>query len=134
MLHSPLDWLSLSELLCSLLSTHISTIASEHMEDQRKLVEYVKESLDSEEDFHFLRFEGLQRLNISRFEAELAHTKSQMKRGETVDLVDLSRTLHDYSESSMNYSHTMSSINVHTYLKPTPFATTLISGAKGVWI
>jgi hypothetical protein len=65
---------------------------------QKNLVEYVKDSLEHEEDFHFLRFEILQRLNIARFEEELAHTKSQVKKGATIELAELSRTLHDYGK------------------------------------
>lgn len=44
----------------------------------KKLVDYINESVDTEEDFHFLRFESLQRLNFVKFEVDLAWTKSQL--------------------------------------------------------
>lgn len=43
---------------------------------EQNLVQYVAESLEHEEDFHFLRFEFLQRLNIVNLEVDLAHLKS----------------------------------------------------------
>lgn len=44
----------------------------------KKLVDYINESVDTEEDFHFLRFESLQRLNFVKLEVDLARTKSQL--------------------------------------------------------
>jgi hypothetical protein len=43
-------------------------------------VQYVHRSLDEEENFHFLRFEFLQRLNLSHLHVRLARMKSQIQR------------------------------------------------------
>ena len=40
-------------------------------EEAQNLVSYVNRSLDEEEDFHFLRFEFLQRLNLTQLEVKL---------------------------------------------------------------
>jgi hypothetical protein len=48
--------------------------------EAEKFVQYVHRSLDEEEDFHFLRFEFLQRLNLSHFYVKLACMKSQIQR------------------------------------------------------
>ncbi|KAM6507915.1 hypothetical protein FSOLCH5_013114 [Fusarium solani] len=45
---------------------------------ERNLVAYVNRSIDEEEEFHFLRFEFLQRLNITQLELKLARLKSQV--------------------------------------------------------
>jgi hypothetical protein len=48
--------------------------------EAQNFVQYVHRSLDEEENFHFLRFEFLQRLNLSHFYAKLARMKSQIQK------------------------------------------------------
>jgi len=72
-------------------------------EDKRNLIEYVGRSLESEEEFHFLRFEFLQRLNIVQQEVDLVRTKSRFQREGNVseeDLAGLKAKLEDYSKQS----------------------------------
>ncbi|RSL52514.1 hypothetical protein CEP54_010854 [Fusarium duplospermum] len=45
----------------------------------KSLVAYVNRSLQDEEDFHFLRFEFLQRLNITQLQVKLAKLKSKVQ-------------------------------------------------------
>lgn len=58
-------------------------------DDNSKLLNYVQESLDVEEDFHFLRFESLQRLNIVSLQVELARVKSRLYQNGTVSAAEL---------------------------------------------
>lgn len=53
------------------------------------LVKYVNESVDVEEDFHFLRFEFLQRINIVNLQVELAQIKSRLYPSCEVSSTDL---------------------------------------------
>lgn len=68
----------------------------------RKLIDYTINSVDVEEDFHFLRFEFLQRLNIVRLEYELAQIKSRLYRldynASAIELNELRTRLHEYSK------------------------------------
>ncbi|KAK4181998.1 hypothetical protein QBC35DRAFT_551299 [Podospora australis] len=48
--------------------------------DDESFVKYVNRSLDEEEDFHFPRFEFLQRLNITQLEVKLVRMKSQIQK------------------------------------------------------
>jgi len=48
--------------------------------DNKSLVQYVRRSLEEEEEFHFLRFESLQRLNIAQIQLDLARLKSKINR------------------------------------------------------
>jgi len=80
-------------------STYIMTANG----DKRNLIEYVGRSLESEEEFHFLRFEFLQRLNIVQQEVDLVRTKSRFQREGNVseeDLTGLKVKLEDYSKRS----------------------------------
>lgn len=54
-----------------------------------RLIDYVNESVDVEEDFHFLRFEFLQRVNIVNLQVELARMKSQLDPSCDVSSTDL---------------------------------------------
>jgi hypothetical protein len=45
-------------------------------EYSRQLYDYVQQSLDGEESFHFLGFEMLQRLNIANLQYRLAKIKA----------------------------------------------------------
>lgn len=54
-----------------------------------RLAEYVAESVEHEEEFHFLRFESLQRLNIVSLEVDLARFKTQLLRQTPISLQDL---------------------------------------------
>lgn len=57
--------------------------------DISKLIDYVQESVDVEEDFHFLRFESLQRLNIVSLQIELAQMKSRLHQNGTASAAEL---------------------------------------------
>lgn len=52
--------------------------------DGRDLISYVKRSLEEEEEFHFLRFEFLQRLNIVQLEVKLARMKSRIQKEQII--------------------------------------------------
>lgn len=67
--------------------------------DEQNLPKYVKRSLEDEEEFHFLRFEYLQRLNIAQLEVKLARLKSRVQRDGKVTAKDCNvvrKTLRDY--------------------------------------
>ncbi|OAQ78109.1 VIT family domain-containing protein [Purpureocillium lilacinum] len=76
------------------------------MDEKRRLFEYVTRSLSEEEDFHFLRFELLQRLNIVNLQVQLARIKSRIQRdGEASadDLEDLTTKLQQYATAIRDY-------------------------------
>ena len=67
--------------------------------EAQSFVSYVHRSLDEEESFHFMRFEFLQRLNLSHFHVKLARIKSRVqKKGECSEdeLETLQVLLKDY--------------------------------------
>jgi uncharacterized protein (DUF2252 family) len=77
------------------------------------LVEYINRSLDEEEEFHFLRFEFLQRLNIVRLQLDLVRLKGQFQRGKRATIQDLDALeskLQKYGESHLWMNHTISHI------------------------
>ncbi|KAJ3462357.1 hypothetical protein MRS44_007143 [Fusarium solani] len=70
-------------------------------DDDSNLVAYVNRSLEDEEQFHFLRFEFLQRLNITKLGVNLVRLKSDIQRqGHTTSDQSecLTTTLRDYGE------------------------------------
>jgi hypothetical protein len=74
-------------------------------DEEKNLVAYVNKSLENEEDFHFLRFEFLQRLNIVHLEVDLVRMRSKFRRAKRTsngdlktDLKNLQGTLRDYGE------------------------------------
>ncbi|KAG2026289.1 hypothetical protein GB937_001797 [Aspergillus fischeri] len=72
------------------------------------LVEYINRSLDEEEEFHLLRFEFLQRLNIVRLELDLVRLKGRFqhnKRASIEDLDTLQSKLRDYVTAIRNYQY-----------------------------
>lgn len=74
-----------------------------NQDDTSKMLNYVKESLDVEEDFHFLRFEFLQRLNIVNLQVELARVKSRLhqnKTASTAELDELRVLISNYSKET----------------------------------
>lgn len=67
----------------------------------KKLYSYIKKSLQEEENFHFMGFELLQRLNLTQYEVELACLKSKISEGQAVsqhDLLELRHKLKEYCE------------------------------------
>lgn len=65
----------------------------------QNLYSYVKNSMQEEEDFHFMGFELLQRLNLTQCELELARLKSKISENKTVsqeDLLELRCKLKEY--------------------------------------
>jgi len=76
--------------------------------DEQNLIHYVNESLRDEEEFHFLRFEFLQRLNIIHLQIDLARMKSkiqQAKKATTNELIDLKTTMRDYTKAIRDYEY-----------------------------
>jgi len=70
--------------------------------DASNLVQYVRRSLDSEEEFHFLRFEFLQRLNIAQIQLDLIRMKSRISRDSMISSEDkqvLTAKLRDYGQT-----------------------------------
>lgn len=70
--------------------------------DIEKLAAYTQASIENEEDFHFMRFESLQRLNIAHLQVNLTRMKSRLF-GEQVDVLasdleDLRLKLQQYSK------------------------------------
>ncbi|KAK0704019.1 hypothetical protein B0T26DRAFT_658545 [Lasiosphaeria miniovina] len=75
-------------------------------EDIENFVKYVNRSLDEEEDFHFLRFEFLQRLNLTQFQARLVRLKSRIqKEGKASrrELKMLQSTMSAYATAIRDY-------------------------------
>lgn len=74
------------------------------MDEEKKLVAYVARSLNEEEDFHFLRLEFLQRLNIVNLQVKLIRMKSRIERnGESSaeDLEELRTKLQQHGENPL---------------------------------
>ncbi|OQE14065.1 hypothetical protein PENFLA_c041G07296 [Penicillium flavigenum] len=70
------------------------------------ICEYINRSLDEEEEFHFLRFELLQRLNIVKLLLDLVRLKGQFqrdKRASIQDLETLESTLQKYATAIWNH-------------------------------
>lgn len=57
--------------------------------DSENFVRYVNRSLDEEEDFHFLRFEFLQRLNLAQLQVKLVRMKSQFQKSSKASPAEL---------------------------------------------
>ncbi|KAI7782629.1 uncharacterized protein LA080_013117 [Diaporthe eres] len=76
---------------------------------KRNLVRYTSDSVDKDEDFHFLRFEFLQRLNIVKLEYELTQIKSRLYRLDYItsaeELDKLRTRLHDYTTAIRDYQY-----------------------------
>jgi VIT1/CCC1 family predicted Fe2+/Mn2+ transporter len=71
--------------------------------NHKDLIKYINRSLEEEEDFHFLRFESLQRTNIVALQIELVRFKKQIRKDNDIskdDLKILKETLKDYGERS----------------------------------
>lgn len=67
------------------------------------VVNYVKESLEDEKEFHFLRLEYLQRINVVHQQLKLVRAKCKFQReGQALpfELDALAVTLRDYSKAS----------------------------------
>jgi hypothetical protein len=72
------------------------------LDEVENLVEYINRSLDEEEEFHFLRFESLQRVNIVRLKLDLVRLKYRFqhnKRASVEDFDALQNKLQDYSKN-----------------------------------
>ncbi|KAH6850967.1 hypothetical protein B0I37DRAFT_372886 [Chaetomium sp. MPI-CAGE-AT-0009] len=76
--------------------------------EAQNFVQYVNRSLDEEESFHFLRFEFLQRLNLTHFHVKLARIKSRIqKQGQCSEdeLDTLQGLLKDYATAIRDYRY-----------------------------
>ena len=72
-----------------------------NVDDEKAILDYVNRSLNEEEEFHFLRFESLQRTNIVRLQLRLIRLKNKLRIDEAVsasDHEDLQVALRDYGE------------------------------------
>jgi len=68
-------------------------------DEEKNLVPYVNKSLAKEEDFHLLRFEFLQRLNMVHLELDLVRMRNKFKKtASDGDLKNLQDRLRDYGE------------------------------------
>jgi hypothetical protein len=71
------------------------------------IVGYVKQSLEDEEEFHFLRFEFLQRLNIAQIQLDLIRLKSEINRDDLLSIdnrLTLQSRLKDYGRLKVKVS------------------------------
>jgi hypothetical protein len=67
--------------------------------ENSNLIQYVKRSVRNDEDFHFLRFESLQRTNIVALQLKLIRTKDKILTNEDLshaDVETLRETLEQY--------------------------------------
>ncbi|KAI0137848.1 hypothetical protein F4776DRAFT_621385 [Hypoxylon sp. NC0597] len=74
--------------------------------DGRDIIAYVRRSLEEEEEFHFLGFEFLQRLNITQMQVKLARIKSCIQKEQDISSSNgelLEKTLRDYATAIRNY-------------------------------
>lgn len=89
--------------MTSAISSQEMAFASKFAKD---LVDYSFESVQVEEDFHFLRFELLQRLNIVALENELAQIKSHIYAQDYItnpqELGELRKRLREYGKLDGN--------------------------------
>lgn len=72
----------------------------------KRLAQYVNpyESINEEEDFHFIRFESLQRFNLANLEFDLAQLKCQLlgqQKGTAQSVEALRIKLEQYCEWSL---------------------------------
>ncbi|KAI1418490.1 hypothetical protein F5Y13DRAFT_196299 [Hypoxylon sp. FL1857] len=70
------------------------------------LVAYVQQSLEEGEEFQFLSFESLQRLNIAQIQVKLAKIKSCIQKEQDVSSSNgelLQKTLQDYATAIRDY-------------------------------
>ncbi|KAK3996643.1 hypothetical protein QBC44DRAFT_136002 [Cladorrhinum sp. PSN332] len=79
---------------------------TEHDDTDHLPIAYVQRSLEVEEDFHFLRLEFLQRLNIVHHQVKLVRMKSQFQKEQKASeaqLEDLSASLKAYTSAIRDY-------------------------------
>ncbi|CRK24697.1 hypothetical protein BN1708_003838, partial [Verticillium longisporum] len=101
--------------------THIqslSPVQTDTMTDLEKMISsgslktHVGRSLREEEDFHFLRFEYLQRLNLTNLHITLAHQKSKLEEdglSSEEEGENLKKLLRDYATAIRDYRYLRSS-------------------------
>ena len=78
----------------------ISSTAKSHNEE---LLQYVERSLKEDKDFHFLRFEKLQRINLVALQMKLIRTKAALSEASTIsddNLENLRTTLEQYGKQT----------------------------------
>ncbi|KAL7909802.1 hypothetical protein GGI35DRAFT_451060 [Trichoderma velutinum] len=78
------------------------------MDNEKKLIAYVARSLNEEEDFHFLRLEFLQRINITNLQVKLVRMKSRIQRDQTASIEDMEElriNLQQYSTAIRDYQY-----------------------------
>ncbi|KAK0743525.1 hypothetical protein B0T18DRAFT_415393 [Schizothecium vesticola] len=76
--------------------------------DDENIVLYVQRSLEEEEEFHFLRHEFLQRVNITNLGVKLVRLKSRIQKNQKAgeeDLETLQKYLEDYTTAIRNYRY-----------------------------
>ncbi|KAF1959853.1 hypothetical protein CC80DRAFT_439979 [Byssothecium circinans] len=76
--------------------------------DSENFVRYVNRSLNEEEDFHFLRFEFLQRMNLAQLQVKLVRIKSHIQKegkAPAEELEKLQLTLREYATAIRDYRY-----------------------------
>ncbi|KAK1753963.1 hypothetical protein QBC47DRAFT_423773 [Echria macrotheca] len=77
-------------------------------QDDENIVLYVQRSLEEEEEFHFLRHEFLQKINITNLGVKLVRLKSRIQKNQKAgeeDLETLQKYLEDYTTARRNYRY-----------------------------
>ncbi|KAL7796739.1 hypothetical protein V8C37DRAFT_371316 [Trichoderma ceciliae] len=76
------------------------------MDEERNFPAYVARSLNEEEDFHFLRLEYLQRLNIVNLQVKLVRMKGRIQQEQAIseeDLEQLRISMQQYATAIRDY-------------------------------
>ncbi|KAF7672925.1 vit family domain-containing protein [Alternaria burnsii] len=83
----------------------------------KDLLDYIQRSIDQDEEFHFLRFEKLQRTNLVALQMKLIRTKDALSKASTIsddDLEKLRATLEQYGKHTRIASYTTAIQNYHS--------------------
>lgn len=103
--------------------------------DEQRIVSYVINSIQREDEFSFLQLEFLQRLNIVNHEVKLARMKSQVQHDEQASptqLDELAIAMRDYSTiSQAPFQHLHR--HILTFSQPQPSETTNSSASTKSW-
>lgn len=87
---------------CSRVSGNPNAQQMASPENNTDLLQYIARSLGEEEEFHFLRFEKLQRTNIVAQQMQLFELRLKFENAQSAsddDLSDLKNSLKDYGAS-----------------------------------
>ncbi|KAH8634271.1 hypothetical protein IG631_09671 [Alternaria alternata] len=113
-------------------ATTAASTSSSAESQKKELLQYIKRSINEDEEFHFLRFEKLQRTNLVALQMKLIRTKDVLSNATTVSCDDLEKlrvTLEQYGKYDPVASHKFSS-NQYQLLQS---KTTIPSGRERAW-